>query len=250
MSLLTDLYPDLHSNDLVCLIGAGGKTSVMFNLASAQKKMGKKVLVTTTTKIYPPENKQCDTVIFGSQPSPDRLKKIPSGTITCLGKALRRHDNKVIGLDKGYVDHLFDSQVFDCILTEGDGAGRKGIKAPKEGEPVVPEKTTLALGIIGLDTIGKQLNDEHVYQSDRFCTITGANKNDRINEHHIARLILSKNGLFKNVPESCKRIVLLNKADTLPDLKAPCRIRRIVAEKAPCIRIAAISARLDRVMPW
>jgi probable selenium-dependent hydroxylase accessory protein YqeC len=250
MGILADLHLDPRARELVCLIGAGGKTSVMFNLASALKTIGKKVLVTTTTKIFLPEKEQYDSIVFDSSDTLARLKKSKPGTITCLGRGLHENDHKVIGVDKGLVDQLFDRQLFDWILAEGDGAKGKSIKAPDVEEPVIPERTTLALGLIGLDALGKKANDENVHRSRLFCNVTGAKENDRIDERMIARLIISRKGLFKNVPDGCRRIVLLNKADVLPDHKAPILIRRLTEKEDHHIHIAAISAKGDRVFQW
>ena len=250
MGILADLHLDPHARELVCLIGAGGKTSVMFNLASALKMIGKKVLVTTTTKIFLPEKEQYDSIVFDSSDTLARLKKSKPGTITCLGRGLHENDHKVIGVDKGLVDQLFDSRLFDWILAEGDGSRGKAIKAPDVGEPVIPERTTIVLGLIGLDALGKKVNDENVHRSRLFCNVTGAKENDRIDESIIARLIISRKGLFKNVPEGSRRMVLLNKADVLPDHKAPILIRRLTEKEDHHIHIAAISAKGDRVFQW
>ncbi|HNY51424.1 MAG TPA: selenium cofactor biosynthesis protein YqeC [Smithella sp.] len=250
MGILADLHLDPHARELVCLIGAGGKTSVMFNLASTLKTIGKKILVTTTTKIYLPEKEQYDSMVFDSSDTLARLEKSKPGTITCLGKGLHENDHKVIGVDKERVDQLFDSQLFDWILAEGDGARGKSIKAPDVEEPVIPERTTLALGLIGLDALGKKANDENVHRSRLFCNVTGAKENDRIDESLIARLIVSPKGLFKNVPADSRRMVLLNKADVMPDNKVPLLIHRIVEKEDRNISIAIISAKEDRVFQW
>ncbi len=44
----------LKSQGVISIIGAGGKTSLMFSLAKELSKSGKKVLTTTTTKIFMP----------------------------------------------------------------------------------------------------------------------------------------------------------------------------------------------------
>ena len=250
MGIFSGLHLDPHARELVCLIGAGGKTSVMFNLASALKSMGKKVLVTTTTKIFVPSKNQCNSIVFDASGTSARFNKIKPGSITCLGKELNETANKIIGVDKEVVDRLFDSRFFDWILVEGDGAKRKTIKAPQEGEPVVPEKTTLALGIIGLDALGMTVNENHVHRCTLFCTVTGAKKNDMIDENHISRLILSPKGLFKNIPKGTKHMVLLNKADALSNNEAPSRICRMIEKEAPHIHIAAVSTKWDRVIQW
>ncbi|MCK7504559.1 MAG: hypothetical protein MZV70_11045 [Desulfobacterales bacterium] len=44
----------LHGGGVVSLVGAGGKTSLMYRLARELAGTGQAVLTTTTTRIYPP----------------------------------------------------------------------------------------------------------------------------------------------------------------------------------------------------
>jgi probable selenium-dependent hydroxylase accessory protein YqeC len=252
MGLLDGLNLDTGERELVCLIGAGGKTSVMFSLAATLKARGKKVLVTTTTKIYQPEKTQCDEMILESQGLAGLYEKNRPGTVICLGKALNEKENKVIGIETESVDRLFDENLFDWILVEGDGAARKAIKAPNENEPVVPGRTTLALGLVGLDVLGRPVTADTVHRCALFLNVTGSTENEPIDEMAVAKLIFSSQGLFKNVPPGARKMALLNKSDLMPDGNPDPvrRIRHMVEKSTPGIPVSAISASMDRVMPW
>ncbi len=45
----------MKERELITLVGAGGKTTLMFALARELLTGHKKIITTTTTKIYPPE---------------------------------------------------------------------------------------------------------------------------------------------------------------------------------------------------
>lgn len=246
MNLINVLHLTEHNRPLICLVGAGGKTTTMFTIASALKNMGQQVLVTTTTKIFHPERNQYDSLIIEAAGTPSHLEEGKPGTITCLGKRLSSKDNKLIGIDKERVDQIYDTGYFHTIIVEGDGAKRKPIKAPGTGEPVIPQKTTLMLGVIGLDALGKPVTDENVHRWRQFCEVTSTKENDPIDEDAIIRLITSPNGLFKNAPKSSRRIVFLNKAD-IPHLKTAANRIRQTLESKHGIDVAITAAQKNQV---
>ena len=53
---------NLTKKEIISFVGGGGKTTTMFSLAEELKAMGKKVLVTTTTKIFVPNEDQFDKI--------------------------------------------------------------------------------------------------------------------------------------------------------------------------------------------
>jgi probable selenium-dependent hydroxylase accessory protein YqeC len=85
MTLYEALNIDLNISELISLVGAGGKTSIMFRLAKELKASGKKVLVTTTTNIAVSEALQADHLIIDSTKDVGFLSRVEPGAIVCLG---------------------------------------------------------------------------------------------------------------------------------------------------------------------
>ena len=206
-----DIQQNRH--ELISLIGAGGKTTTMFALAQALKSLRKRVLVTTTTNIFYPAKDECDSVIVHEAPGPDLFHALPGGTVTVLGGTVV-NKRKLAGVDKGYVEKLHREGLFDCILVECDGSKRKPIKAAAHYEPVVPDNTTRTIGVIGLDAVGQPIDEEHVHRAELFSSIVGRGLGELLDVQAVVELIASPQGLFKGVPETSPRYVLLNKADT------------------------------------
>jgi probable selenium-dependent hydroxylase accessory protein YqeC len=145
----------------------------------------------------------------------DALAARSSGTITCLGNGLiDGTPRKVKSIDPAFIDELLCAGHFDCILVEADGSKRKPVKAPAEYEPVIPSSTTLAIGIIGLDCLGKTVSEDIIHRCELFCACTGKKPGEMIDRESIVRLIMAENGLFKSAPAASRKVVLLNKADT------------------------------------
>jgi len=213
MTLYEALNIDLDISELISVVGAGGKTSTMFRLAQELKALGKKVLVTTTTNIAFSETSQADRLILDSSKDIFFLSRVETGTIACLGSGVLNDKGKLAGIDREFVDEIYQKHLFDYIVVEADGSKRKPIKAPAHYEPVIPRETTRVIGVIGLDALGKTITDEYVHRPNLFCSITGKKMGETIDRKCIIDLIRSEDGSFKDVPQGCRKYVVFNKAD-------------------------------------
>ena len=217
MNITTAFDINLNLPELVCFVGAGGKTTTMFALAQALKSLNKRILVTTTTNIFYPEKHECDAVMVNDEPNPGIFHSVTDGTVTVLGSDIV-NERKLAGVNKTFIDKLYQEKLFDCILVECDGSKRKPIKATAHYEPVVPDNTTKAIGVIGLDAVGKPIVEEYVHRPELFCAVVNRCRGELIDTEAVVNLIVSPQGLFKGVPTGCVKYVLLNKADN-PRLK-------------------------------
>lgn len=207
----------LHDKGVISLMGAGGKTTLMFQLAKGLCGEGKKVLTTTTTKIFMPPPSQSDVVIL----SPDmdtllaelKLKLRHTDHITA-GKFLIQGMDKIVGFSGEDVDLLWESGLFDWILVEADGAARKPLKACNPTEPIIPEDTSHLILLAGLDALGLPLCDTHVHRSALFCRNTGLSPGQPVDPYHMARgLAVEMKKCLPSAPDAFACVVL-NKADT------------------------------------
>ena len=215
MADIQDILP-LKTGGIVSLTGAGGKTSVMFHLAAGLSDAGKKVLTTTTTKIYPPLPLQSETIILSN--STDELLEKASVIIRnknhiTAASALIRKENKLKGFSTEMIHQIQQSNFFDWILIEADGAAQRLLKAPAEHEPVIPVNTDIWIGVAGLDVIDKPLVESIVFRPELVSQITGLPIGKPIGESHLATLALHPLGFLKNVPTKAIRCFFLNKAD-------------------------------------
>lgn len=203
----------LNENENISIIGAGGKTTTLFELSKELRKEGKKVLVTTTTAIFYPEKEDYDNIFIDSSSKIiDKLVNIKKGSVTIIGREVSK-ENKLLGIKKEFIEQIYDLNMFDYIIVEADGAKRKSIKCPADHEPVIPDNTTKTIGVIGLDALGLKINNKNVHRPELFCNVTDSKMEDIIDEYTMFKLISNKKGLFKGVPKLSKKYVLLNKID-------------------------------------
>ena len=227
MELIKELNIDLNHNELITFVGAGGKTTNMFNLARELKNKGKSVLVTTTTAIYYPENENCDRIIVLENKSEIVFQEILNYGITAIGNKVTE-EGKLKGIESGLIDVIYSKKIFDFVLVEGDGAKGKSIKVPADHEPVIPRLSTIVIGVIGLEAVGKIINEDNVHRVRQFCYITNKKVNDIITEEDIVLISCNEKGVFKGAPEKSRKLLLLNKAKSIEDIEAAKRIKRVL----------------------
>jgi probable selenium-dependent hydroxylase accessory protein YqeC len=212
---------------IIALVGAGGKTSLMYALARAFVLRGGRVVTTTTTRILPPETAESPVLIL--------LKDFPDLTVVSnridhlrhvtLGAEL--HDGKVRGLSVLPQPLL---KAADHFLIEADGARGKSIKAPAEHEPVIPPSADIVIPVIGLDALGLPISPETVFRLERFLEITGTISRARLRARDLARLLLHPLGSVKNVPKSAVVVPFLNKAEDQTRKSAAAEISERILE--------------------
>lgn len=202
----------LRKSDIISIVGAGGKTTLMFSLAE-ELRGENKVLVTTTTKIYVPKEQQYN-YIANSEDKFHYYNHMNNNGIYVYGKGINYHENKLIGLDC----ELLQKQLpyFDYILIEADGSKKKSIKGWKDNEPVISDKTNKTIGVFSIENIGKEVNENNIHRLERFMNITASSKGDIINIDHIIKLIFHPKGLFKDAVG--EKILFINKVENKNDI--------------------------------
>jgi probable selenium-dependent hydroxylase accessory protein YqeC len=208
----------LKGRELISLVGAGGKTTLMFRLARDLVAERKKVVTTTTTKILEPSIEEAPFLFVDE----DEMN-LKESVISHLGKnkpitiaSERLAAGKLRGVSPSLVNDLWSSPEIDYLLVEADGASGRPIKAPREGEPVIPSATTLVVAILGVDGVGKELSTLNAFQPERISRITGVPMGEKVTDEAMAALMTDPEGIFKGAPSTSRVIAFLNKVD-IPD---------------------------------
>ena len=80
-------------------------------------------------------------------------------------------------------------------------------------EPVIPESSAFVIGTVGLDAIGKPLDDRYVFRPQEYSRITGLTAGSPVTTESVVNAVLAPDGMLKGSPPMSKRIVFLNKAE-------------------------------------
>ncbi|MFP7756329.1 selenium cofactor biosynthesis protein YqeC [Thermodesulfobacteriota bacterium B35] len=198
----------------VAITGAGGKTSLMFLLARYLRQGGKRVIISTTTRIRRPQAGQggqlCLTDAAGAA---DHLARaLASRGLVTLARRLLP-DSKLAGIDPDELAEIVRNSGADHLLVEADGARGRSLKAPAGHEPVIPAWAEYCIIVAGMDCIGERLGPDRVFRPELVAARTGMAMGEMITPETVARLVLHPQGLLKGCPETARTCVLLNKID-------------------------------------
>lgn len=205
----------LANPETIAFVGAGGKSTAMFQLA---REISPPVIATATTHLGNWQIPLADQHIIADKP--DKLSNREFRGVMLITGPLGE-ENRFQGVDNGVLKWLRAEAQSSGIslLIEADGSRQKPIKAPAEHEPVIPEFVDMVVVVAGLKALGKPLTDEFVHRRELFARLSGLEIGDSISLESVVKVLTSPEGGLKNIPPRARRIILLNQADT-PELQA------------------------------
>lgn len=188
----------------ICLVGGGGKTTVMYELAAAWAACWRKVLVLTSTHILQPADGSfaADAAAVHNLWQQWRYAVIGTPELA-TGKLTAPPQDLYEAL------HL----QADVILCEADGSKHHPCKVPAEHEPVLLPDCNMVLAVAGMDALGHSLQ-QACQRPQLAAAFLGCSLDSVIDEQMLAALLLSEQGARKSVGVRAYYIVL-NKCDLL-----------------------------------
>lgn len=212
---------DVRAGDIVAFVGAGGKTSAMFRLASELAQQGFRVLSTTTTRISQDELRLAPQHIgFGHGLSlPETLPEQLELYRHVFVFTKTESDNKVRGVRPSWLDEkLANAPFLDVLVVEADGSRRLPLKAPLPHEPVIPSSATIVVPVVGIDALDQPLDEAHVYGAEIMHRLTGQPLGSPITVQSLAAALMHPQIGLKGIPPGARITPLINKVtpESLP----------------------------------
>lgn len=207
---LAFLYEKLllsSSTKVISLIGAGGKTSALFWLAREFAQTGKRVMVTTTTRMYLPEENIPVVICQQAHRLPATALLAP---ICACFSGWEPEKGKVRGFSPEEIDRLAATHFIDVLLVEADGAHGLPLKAPAQHEPCIPSTSDCVIAVTGGQVLGHPVGVKNVHRWPLFSALVGLSEAERFNLESIKRFIRHREGMFKSTPSHAMRIWLIN----------------------------------------
>lgn len=221
---------DIEKDNIVTVVGAGGKTSLINYLAKYYKD-NYKVLLTTTTKIFKPKV-NFEYKIFMLNDNRKIDIQIDRGLIVC-GQYINEEE-KIVGIDFKDLDTI--TKNFDLTLIEGDGSKRKKIKGWNQSEPVVYTSTKKVIGVLDITAFDMDVNEENIHRLEEFKKITKINSSKKITIDNLYDIVLNENGLFKN--SIGEKVLFINKVENTYYENLTKKLINCIEDKAKDINIA------------
>ncbi len=191
-------------------VGAGGKTTAIFQLA---RELTAPVIVTTTTHIGDWQIRLADTRMIvrgisdfaGFQP---RGVALVSGPLNADARAESPSADVLLWL------HDYSQAHGVPLLIEADGSRQRPLKAPGPHEPVIPDYVDMVVSVAGLSGLAKPLSEEFVHRPEAFAALSGLQAGSSVSAEGVIRALTSDRGGLKHIPPGARRVVLLNQANT------------------------------------
>lgn len=187
---------------VVSLVGGGGKTTILYNMAAYCAHKGWRVLLTTTTHIMQPPGgvwAQTDAEFFCLW---EHGSYAVAGTPAPGGK-----------LTMPLQEQIQRWMTFaDIVLVEADGAKRMPCKAPAAHEPVLLPQCDIVLAVAGASALGKPLK-EVCFRAELAQQLLCVPGNTTLTPMLLAKLLTSEAGGKKAVGTR-RFYAVLNQVDT------------------------------------
>ena len=201
---------DLKPGAVVAAVGGGGKTSLVYALGDQAAAMGLAAIVTATTRFT-----------RRSQGPMPRVVELPAdATANVVRAELHAGEAVVLSAGAGSQGRMlgFPTETVDgwaelgagMTAIEADGSAHRAFKAPAEHEPAIPATATDVIVCVGLDVLGKPLDERHVHRPDIVARLGRATAGGPLSADHILRVLTHDVGGRKRVPPGARLHALLN----------------------------------------
>lgn len=188
----------------ICLVGGGGKTTVMYELAAAWAACGRKALALTSTHILQPADGSfaADAVAVHNLWQQRRYAVIGTPELA-TGKL-------TLPLQSVYEELKLQA---DVILCEADGSRHHPCKVPAAHEPVLLPDSDIVLAVAGMDALGRPLA-QACQRPQPAAELLGCGAEKILDAQMLTVLLSSEQGARKNIGKRAYYIVL-NKCDLI-----------------------------------
>jgi molybdenum cofactor cytidylyltransferase len=205
----------VQRQEIIALVGGGGKTSAMFRLGDELAAQGWRVVTTTSTHIAADQITLAPQAIIQPTGEAKQLADRPLTHLhTLLVGEIDPATNRAAGLAPDVIDRIPAALGVDIVFNEADGARMRPFKAPADHEPVITPGTTLVVPVVGIDVVGQPLDATHVHRPERVVALTGGELGQPVTPQLIAAVLAHPQGGLKGVPPQARVVVLVNKVQT------------------------------------
>ena len=219
-------FPFLSEKDhVISLVGGGGKTTLMYNMAAHCARKGWRVLAATTTHIQQPPGE-----VF-AQTDADLFRLWERGSYAVAGTPAP--GGKLTAPPQEQLERWM--AIADLVLIEADGAKRMPCKAPAAHEPVLLPQSDIVLAVAGLSALGKPLREVCFRYDAIRPQFLAAAPDASLTPPMLAQLLASAQGGRKAVGDR-QFYAVLNQVDT-PELQQQgIQIQQLLRQQGiPCV---------------
>ncbi|MDJ0923651.1 MAG: selenium cofactor biosynthesis protein YqeC [Acidimicrobiia bacterium] len=214
----------LDERELISLVGGGGKSTVLFGLGSELAAAGRRVILTTTTKMGREQAMLARTICWSADTRSANEALDKPGPVMLLTAG---DDHKVTGPAPEVVDRLFREAGADFVIVEADGSWQRPLKAPAAHEPVVPSTTTTVLILMGAGAVGRPLN-EVTHRVEEAVRFTSLPPDHILTVEDCARILVHPDGALRVCPPQSRVLVAVSRIRTTEHVASAKRLSQLL----------------------
>lgn len=231
---------------LVSIMGAGGKTSLMWNIAQDFNQQGENLIFSTTTKVWNKAPK--NITICLAQNKQDVLSSIQEKIqkSSLLLASCVNEEGKLLGFDPYFFSELLEHNNAKYIV-EADGARSKYFKVHGDEEPCLVQKSDLIIITLGLNVLGKSNFSKYIHRPELLSLKfpehfsqgkkTSVLKNIRnLSVKVLAEMLFAPCGYFAKVEEHSSNapfILFLNHVESRKNYNYACMLIKEIKRRKP-----------------
>lgn len=210
----------MHAEDLadvlaarsgvVCLVGAGGKKSTIYQLA---RRCSGSVGITATAHIEPfPREYARDAVVCED----GIVARVCAAASTQRRLAFAKpcpNPGRLLGVTGDELDEIWRRAGFTLCLVKADGARGRILKAPAPHEPAIPPFATTVIPVVSARALGQPVTDRIAHRPALVAAVCGLAAGDAFAPGHLARLLASPEGSLRGVGTTADVVPVINMVD-------------------------------------
>ena len=233
---MTALVDALEAREgIVCAVGAGGKKSVLYQLAREHR--GRFALTATVhTTVFPGEL-GLQSIVDDDAALRQRLRAADPGFsvgYVCPSSKPGRH----AGATPETIRTIHDEGGFDATFVKADGARMRWIKAPAPDEPIVVPGADVVIPVVSARALGEPLGERVAHRVDRVAAVTGVAPGEILTPEAVGRLLASEQGaLYRAAGSRVAPVINMVDNDDKEELA-----------RAAAAAAIAMTSRFDRVV--
>jgi probable selenium-dependent hydroxylase accessory protein YqeC len=233
---MTALIDALQAREgIICAVGAGGKKSVLYQLAREHR--GRFALTATVHTTVFPDDLGLQQIIDDDSNLRQRLRAADpdrSVAYACPSSKQGRH----AGTSPATIRAIHDEGGFDTTFVKADGARMRWIKAPAPDEPIVVPGADLVIPVVSARALGEPLGERVAHRVDRVAAVTGVSPGEVLTPEAVGRLLASERGaLYRAAAGRVAPVINMVDNDDKEELA-----------RAAAAAAIALTSRFDRVV--
>ncbi|MGI9223645.1 MAG: selenium cofactor biosynthesis protein YqeC [Woeseiaceae bacterium] len=232
-SLLIDL---LAARDgIVCAVGAGGKKSVLYQLA--REHPGRVALTATVHTTEFPADLPFDHVVCDEALLRNRVlatERSRSVAYAIPSSKAGRH----AGVPAAMIRSIHDKGGFAATFVKADGARMRWIKAPATDEPVIVPGADTVIPVVSARAIGEPLSERVAHRVEQVEAVTGVARGMPLTPEAVGRLMASEGGALHSTG-AARVVPVINMVDNA---------RQEQVARAAAAAAIDMTSRFDRVV--